>query len=80
MKKFKDMSAVDFQQSKRRAEAVSFSPFAKFCMDTKGWRFKDVWMGKHLDKWEVFYRGHKNVDDLLNGRVKNVVAYQTKKR
>ena len=43
------------------------STFGRFCVDSKDCVFKSK-QGRELDKWEVYSRGFKNLDDILAGK------------
>lgn len=44
----------------QRAQAIPFSPYAKFMNDTKGRYYKDMETGEHLSRFKVWLRENEN--------------------
>ena len=63
------MTIKKFNRLKKEAQTMPLSPFAQFCIDSKGYVFKNR-RGMQLDKWEVFCLGYKNMGNIIAGNTK----------
>ncbi len=65
--RFNKLSEDDFHSLRSRANDIPFSPFAKFCIDSVGYRYKSR-TGYDLDKWEVFNMGYTDAFAIISGQ------------
>ena len=64
--RFNKLSEDDFHSLRNRSHNIPFSPFAKFCIDSVGYRYKSR-TGYDLDKWEVFNMGYTDAKSIIAG-------------
>lgn len=64
--KFNNLNDDEFHSLRNRANSIPFSPFAKFCIDSVGYRYKSR-NGYDLDKWEVFNMGYTDAFEIISG-------------
>jgi hypothetical protein len=72
MKK-KELTVAQFQVMVRNAQSIPFSPFAKFCLDCRGYKFKTAY-GTEVSKFEIWDMGYRNAKDIINGNCSNIYA------
>ena len=65
--KFNKLSDNEFDSLRSRANDIPFSPFARFCLDSVGYRYKSR-TGYDLDKWEVFNMGYTDANAIISGQ------------
>ena len=74
MKRFGKMTDKEFMYEKRNAQKNPFSLFAKFMIDSIGYKYSKA-NGERLEKWEVFSLGYTNAKNIIAGNTK-IVAIQ----
>jgi hypothetical protein len=65
--KFKKISEEELRSLQNRATSLPFSQFARFCLDSVGYRYKSR-TGYDLDKWEVFNMGYTDANAIISGQ------------
>ena len=73
--KINNMKKSEFNTLKRRAQRTSFSDFAKFCRELKGYGFVDLEKRERIYKYQLFASGY-DPEKLMHDTYPEIVKFR----